>query len=1076
MKNFVLKVVNGKLEEWQRIALLLTMGFFTGIFVATYDVGASALFLDYHKADEEIALAQAFIVSGVLGILLTIIISQLQKRIGYEKVVVGVLSVVVLLVGAMAVWLRLDNTGGTVLFCAFVLIGPSNAVVILFFWGIFGRIFNFTGAKRLAGGIDSGQAIATILAFFAIPFVQPLLSNVSDFLLISAVSLFGAFVSAFLMTIRFEFLDRKAKLTASSKQEKPKPRKDYVLLMSAFVICSALSAYFVDFTFLNVASEKFQNKEDLANYLSFFGGTIIVFAFLIQTFINDLILEQYGLKIALLILPVLLFLFTLTATFAGNLFGFTVDEAGDNFLIFFVIVSMSKLFVDGLRDSLENPTVKIFFFPLDVRIRFDIQTRIEGIVSQFAGLLAGLIIMGLGALKFTDLLFNNYVLFGIIAVWVYVTFRMHKSYTEALTETLASSKTSNTYHENDPVLAEFLAHELEEREGTAYKYTLDIAERISPLLMTASLENYKYFFSDDKRSVALKKIAEQKIYSALPILKQALSSRTLQGNDSHELLEYTYETLRESKRKSKRLSVLKELAVSESPEDRIEACGLIAENFSEETFRFLTPLVRDVHPDVRRKAIIVVGQLQVEDFLPVLIGYMGEVGFENAATDSVRSFREKAMPSLETAFYKNGQKQNIQINIVQVYASIGGERAISLLLKKVDYPNKTVVKEVLIGLNHCNWTATGSFRAVIRGFLDITLRDTLWCKASIEEVNEIDGNEYLIQALKEQIKQDHNDIFLLLSILYDKDSVELVKSNMDMNTEDSVGYAMELLDIFVEDDIKVKLMPVLDDSPVEQKLKKLDTEFPRQKYDNYQVLEAIINRDYNAVNRWVKACAIHSLVHHQNARVSQGLIAQLFNPDPLIQETVAWAIYKMAPETYESCCKRLPAHQVKMQNRIIKPALKNESLLSLEKVTFLYQVPLLKGVSGMILSEIIEHMEEVRLPIGTSINMFDEFNHERLLLVADGQLAFKNQEGELSTFKGKYEIISEALMLHSELSNHEPVAVEDSRLYIIPSERFYEIMGDYYDLTKQVLHNIYQQIEQENETDDTIFEVYSSMN
>ncbi len=49
--------------------------------------------------------------------------------------------------------------------------------------------------------------------------------------------------------------------------------------MSLFVTCSVLVASFVDFTFLNVASERFVEKDKLADYLSFFGGTVIVASF-----------------------------------------------------------------------------------------------------------------------------------------------------------------------------------------------------------------------------------------------------------------------------------------------------------------------------------------------------------------------------------------------------------------------------------------------------------------------------------------------------------------------------------------------------------------------------------------------------------------------------------------------------------------------------------------------------------------------------------------------------------------------------------------------------------------------------
>lgn len=1066
MKKFILKVVNGERSEWERISLLLTMGFFTGIFVATYDVGASTLFLDFHKEDEESAVAQAFLASGILGIITTYVFGYYQKRIKYQQLVFFALLLVTTLVSGAAIWLHLDHQHSLVLFVTFVLIGPTNAIVILLFWGLFGRIFNFRGAKRLAGGIDSGQAIATIFAFFTIPLIQNFLPSIADFLIISALSLVGTFVSAFLISTRFHFLgdnQKKTETISEEQQEKKKShvRKDYVFLMSLFVTCSALAAYFVEYSFLTTTSERYQDVKDLAQFLSFFGGTIIVVAFLIQTFINDIILEQYGLKIALLFLPILLALFTIVATFVGHTFGYTSAEAGDNFLIFFVIVAMSKLFVDALRDSLENPTVKIFFFPLDVSIRFDIQTRVEGFISQFAGFLAGLLLTGLGAFKFFDLLGYYYVLFIVIGVWIYATIRMHNEYTHALTATLSDTVQDGTKSsENEKIIPKLLRKELTNTVGESHKYVLNIAGKIDPLLMERNLLDFPNFKSTDQQLNALKKISERRVFEAYDLIKALIDSQSIHPNI--ELAKTIFQRLKEDKRNARKNFRLAELATSPNIQDRIEACHLIVENYQEETFRMLIPLIRDPHPDVKRAAMITAGKLRIIDFLPILIPHMSVVGFENTAVSAILNYGEEAMHALETAFYKNGQKQNAMINIVQIYGLLGGERATELLLKKIDFPDRRIVKEVLHSLNYCGWTATGAINAYIRNYMDNAIADTLWNIAALEEIEDTLHNQFLKKAMQEQLEQNYDELFLLLSILYEKEPVQLVRKNIESGTSDSIGYAIELLDIFVEDDLKYKLIPVLDDSSPEEKLKKLDSDFPRDRFDGFEILREIINRDYNSINRWTKVCAIHSYAMHEKAKVIDDLVANLFNPDPLIRETAAWAICKHDPTAYQRYCDRLPLPVVRELNRKIYPALEADNeglLLDLEKVVFLYQLPLMNGVSGVVLSDIIEEMEEVALAIGDEVNLYDEFNHQLMLIIKDGKIALKNDQGEMIAFKDRNQFISD-FMTDAELSNkHKPVAVEDSTVYVILLERFYEIMGDHYELTEKLLHNLYLEIE-----------------
>ena len=91
-------------------------------------------------------------------------------------------------------------------------------------------------------------------------------------------------------------------------------------------------------------------------------------------------------------------LFTLGAIITGHIFEYEVKT--DEFILFFVLIAVGKAFTASLKDALENPAFKLFFLPLDIKIRFDIQTRIEGVVNEVAVFFAGAAQMGLGSVGF----------------------------------------------------------------------------------------------------------------------------------------------------------------------------------------------------------------------------------------------------------------------------------------------------------------------------------------------------------------------------------------------------------------------------------------------------------------------------------------------------------------------------------------------------------------------------------------------------------------------------------------------------------------------------------------------------
>jgi hypothetical protein len=70
---------------------------------------------------------------------------------------------------------------------------------------------------------------------------------------------------------------------------------------------------------------------------------------------------------------------------------------------------------------------------------------------------------------------------------------------------------------------------------------------------------------------------------------------------------------------------------------------------------------------------------------------------------------------------------------------------------------------------------------------------------------------------------------MLLAMLYDTRSIQLVKENIDSGTSEGITYAVELLDVFLSDQLKQRVIPVLDDLTDNERINKLDYYFPRVK-------------------------------------------------------------------------------------------------------------------------------------------------------------------------------------------------------------------------------------------------------
>ena len=127
VKQTLLSALNINEDESTQVFSLLAMGFFMGIFLATLDVGAAALFLnnlDEQQVEEQLPLA--ILVSGILGIIFTALYNFFQNRISFKMLGFGALFIVTLTLLGVEVAFRNLSDPIPIYFFAFKFIVLAN--------------------------------------------------------------------------------------------------------------------------------------------------------------------------------------------------------------------------------------------------------------------------------------------------------------------------------------------------------------------------------------------------------------------------------------------------------------------------------------------------------------------------------------------------------------------------------------------------------------------------------------------------------------------------------------------------------------------------------------------------------------------------------------------------------------------------------------------------------------------------------------------------------------------------------------------------------------------------------------
>ncbi|HEY9004553.1 MAG TPA: hypothetical protein VIM75_00395 [Ohtaekwangia sp.] len=1053
MKAQILQLLDVKSGEGTRVGLLLVMSFFMGVFLATISVASQTLFLQHF--DEKADLPMALLVSGAFGLIATILYNFLQNRIPFPTLAAISLLVITALTAFIEFGEIFFADSKTIFFLGFTQIIPFSFILYLVFWATFTRMFNLRQSKRLVGTVDMGGLIASFIAFFSIP---QLLNPQIFFAGSKGISLESLYtislVSVILFLITFLFLSVKylstGKTFAEEKAIYQKLRFNdfkqnrYILYMSLFVVASMMALNFVDYSFLNVTTLFFKDQDSLGSFISYFEMTIVVFSFLFQTAATDRIIQEYGMRVSLLISPILIGFFTICAIVLGIIFGYS--PANNLFVIFFLIIAISKLFIRSLKDSLDNPTFKLYLLPIESHIRIDVQTKIEGLVTAFASLLAGGLIILINRVELFDLLYISIFTFPLLIMWYIVANRMHTNYRYTLQDTLSRNKARSGTAEKSYSVSTVLEQEINSSTEDKVLYGLTLMEKLEPAIFETTITRLA-----NSDSPAIRKYALEKI-EALGL--QADSNK----NEIRSLAERAYGELEDSDLLSISPEKLLKLSKSIKQSDRILSAKLLRKLISQKTIFILLELLRDADPKVRYEALYTARKVKRQETWPVLIELLGSPSYSHHAAAALKEVGESVLPTLEAAFHKSGQSDLVMLRIVQIMGRIGGRYALQLQWKKADYPDKRIVKQILYSLRYQHYQARGKEIRDVINLLENEISKAIWNLAALTELPESDEFFFLRQALNEEIVENYDQVYMLLSILYDPQSVQLVRENIETRDPDNIAFAMELLDLFIDQELKPKLLPLLDDSPTSVKLKHLQLHFPRESYNPIQVINYILNRDFNLNNRWTKACAIHASAFIPEFRISRGLVAQMFNRDKLLQETAAWVIYHKDRKTYDAILSRLPERDKKfldasIENNQLLDGLNDGFFLWIELVMFIKQLALFSDIHGSLLSDLADKITPLDLDPRETAKIPNDPHNTPMLIVASGEVKLKNNGNEIIQLK-KGAIYGELFTDGYVAPVHEVEATERAAVFKINLMDFYFVMANHHELVQGLIKNI----------------------
>lgn len=1085
IQSYIKDRFNLKKDDYNKIKLLFLYSFALGLFIAFYFVPANSKFLENFGHYE---LPYAYIISGVVGIIAISIYSYIQKKSKSKILFISAIVFMLFIAAVSKIFLYLlDNNVLNISFdlkatlkrylsfFVFVWAWPFIALVATITGGLALRLFNLLQVKKFYGLINLGGVSAATISYFLISQILKLLKSQYDLILIGSIGLIGSII--LLLYIYKKFPDKKR--NKIKKAEKKNENYFGKLLKNKFIvfiflgaIISAVVIYIADYGFLiTVKENKYQllgGEQAVAKFLSLVYGGLKVGEFIISL-LSGRILTKGGLKLGLILMPLVITSLFLCAFF-------TAETIGVITFLFLGLMTASKMLERIIRRGVDDPSFNVLYQTLPDDRKLFVQTRV-GVVQQGSIALAGIFLLLVNLALHTsgsDFQVSFYPLYALpfMALAIYVAIQLYRKYKVRIKEILAEKKLFQLeYVEQETFAADILKKYILSEDLEVSKFSTVVLSETNP----RSLENYIAFLLkvDDIiiRKSILSNIDSTYNKKLVPIIENIGNKGGIKDKELKKLFLQAFFKLDYTEIKAMSYNKIKSLALSKNRQFNITATKYLFKHSFPNDEEIILKLLESDDRTVKLAAIKIASKRESAKLWKKLISLLEDTEYNNILVNILVEIGEPILTDLNI-FFKSQTKPDILSKIIQIFAKIGTAKAQRILVSYLEYPNREIQNLCIQALQYSRFRAKEDTFFVIRDKIKLNVYNIFWFLVSIKDLVREKNTLRLVQALDLERTNSLENLFILLSFTQSQEIVELIKINI---IGENTIFALELIDNFIEPEIKKMIIPLFEPISIGQKVKRMKSHFVLNQLGFEQRLIDIVLTDNEKVDIWSQSKAIEligKIVKVEEIDLSdidisafeepkvwdkktikeikiffgvnsleKALWVSIFHPSELIYSASMKILFETKVKGLSKIVDSLSSRKKEVyQNLLAKSDIITDKIKLLRRVYLFYSVP---EKSLIRLAYIVNHY---RIPENEEISFFDEGNNENIIIIVKGRLKFVSEKNTI--FFNKNSIVIKGLNVPQNALNL--IAAKKAVIIKINRFKFFNLLASNNDLVKNL--------------------------
>ncbi|UCC38635.1 MAG: hypothetical protein JSV96_12485, partial [Candidatus Aminicenantes bacterium] len=236
----------------------------------------------------------------------------------------------------------------------------------------------------------------------------------------------------------------------------------------------------------------------------------------------------------------------------------------------------------------------------------------------------------------------------------------------------------------------------------------------------------------------------------------------------------------------------------------------------------LSKLLKDESPEVIRYAVESAEKLKSMEFVPLLIQHLSKPSTERVASKALVEYGSKITGTLKDYLGDPAEDIRVRKAIPDILLLIGSQRAADLLtleLRKRSRDVETEIIEALYKMKSKNPQIRFQKKIIFSEVISV-IKTSYLVLIEMHVLMSDEKKAHLAKDLENNLARSLKHIFELLSLIYPHDDVIRAYQNICDGTKKALVYSLELLENMLKKEIREFLLPLIDDIPFEDKVRK----------------------------------------------------------------------------------------------------------------------------------------------------------------------------------------------------------------------------------------------------------------